>query len=92
MSTSDIEILLDKENDVLYVFDNRFSKEKTVNIHVNADMVARFEINTHKTVGFTITDFSEAMPHFKDKNEYELMEVFEIMLDTINATHSLEHR
>lgn len=92
MGTSEISINKDSDNDVLYVFDNRFERSKTTNIHVNSDIVVRIT-GDHKVVGLTITDFSKSKLSFlKDFNDYKLMECFDVILNSLDCIHkSVEH-
>ena len=93
MSTNDIGVNRDFENDILYVFDNRFDKSKTMNIHVNSDIVIRVTEN-HKVAGLTITDFSKSKFSFlKDFNDYKLMECFDVLMESLDTLHqSIEHQ
>jgi hypothetical protein len=92
MSALDLSINRDLENDVLYVFDNRFDRSKTINRHVNSDVVVRVDGDNHQVAGFTITDFSHSMPRLSRLKEYELMEEFDFIISSLNAIHSLEHK
>ena len=85
MSTNDIHINRDLENDVLYVFDERFDREKTINIALSADILLRWDSKTHEIIGLTIEAFSEIMPHFKDYSDYHLKEKFDAVLEFLNA-------
>lgn len=85
MSTRDIDINIDFDNDVLYVIKNNIDRANTMNIALTADFVARIDRKTRKVVGFTVEDFSGFFPDLKDRKEYELMEDFEIALEVLNA-------
>ena len=92
MGTNEIGLNRDNDNDVLYVFDNRYDKSKTTNIHVDADILVRIT-GDHKVVGLTITDFSKSKLSFlRDFNDYKLMECFDVILNSLDSIHkSVEH-
>lgn len=85
MSTSDISINRDHENDVIYVFDERFDRSKTMHFSLNADILLRVDPKTKKIIGLTIESFSEIMPHFNDLQDYHLKEKFDSILEFLNA-------
>jgi len=87
MTTRDVIVNKDSDNDVLYVIRGSFDKVETMNIAVNADMTARIDRGTGKVIGLTIENFSTALPHLKDNPEYILMEKFDTILNFINDSH-----
>ena len=73
MSTSDVNVEIDKKNDVLYVLKKETDISATLNVGVDADVTVRIDRRSHEVVGFTITDFSKSMfGRISDKNEYLL--------------------
>ena len=93
MSTSDINIEIDKQNDVLYVLKKGADIASTLNVGVDADVTVRIDRRSHEIVGFTITDFSKSMfSRISDKNEYILKEEFDFFISNLNAIHKgVEH-
>ena len=85
MSTNDISINRDVENDVLYVFDESFDRNNTLNVSLSEDILLRFDPSTKKVAGLTIEAFSKVMPHFMDYSDYQLMEKFDAVLEFLNA-------
>lgn len=93
MSTSDMNIEIDKKNDVLYVLKKETDISATLNLGVDADVTVRIDRRSHEVVGFTITDFSKSrFSRFSDKNEYLLKEEFDFFINNLNAIHrGVEH-
>ncbi len=93
MSTSDINIEVDKKNDVLYVLKKEADISATLNVGVDADVTVRIDRRSHEVVGFTITDFSKSMfSRLLNKNEYLLKEEFDFFISNLNAIHrGVEH-
>ncbi len=87
MTTKDIIVNRDEENDVLYVIKRDFEKKNTVNISATSDIVIRLDPNTKKIVGLTIEEFSELFPDLADRKEYNLMEDFDTVIDFLNISH-----
>lgn len=94
MSTSDVNVEIDKKNDVLYVLKKETDISATLNVGVDADVTVRIDRRTHEVVGFTITDFSKSMfSRISDKNEYLLKEEFDFFINNLNAIHrGVEHK
>ena len=94
MSTSDINVEIDKKNDVLYVLKKETDISATLNVGVDADVTGRIDRRSHEVVGFTITDFSKSMfSRVSDKNEYLLKEEFNFFISNLNAIHrGVEHK
>ena len=93
MSTSDINVEIDKKNDVLYVLKKEVDISATLNVGVDADVTVRIDRRSHDVVGFTITDFSKSMfSRLVDKNEYLLKEELDFFISNLNAIHrGVEH-
>ncbi|MBI3253058.1 MAG: hypothetical protein HYZ52_07135 [Candidatus Omnitrophica bacterium] len=88
MSTSDVNVEIDKKNDVLYVLRKEADISATLNVGVDADVMVRIDRRSHDVVGFTITDFSKSMfSRISDKNEYLLKEEFDFFINNLNAIH-----
>jgi uncharacterized protein YuzE len=88
MSTKDISINRDIDNDILYVIREGVDKGKTTNVSINADILLRLD-KTGKVVGLTIEDFSKVLPHLNDCSEYILMENFDFMIEVLNGASHL---
>jgi len=88
MSVNDISVEIDRENDVVYIIRKDADSVNTRNVSVDADTLFRFD-DKEKIVGITIERFSEVFPDLKDCKEYPLMEIFERILDYLNASHRL---
>lgn len=88
MTTKDIIINRDTDNDVLYVIKTGIDKSKTINVIATADILLRLDPDTHRVVGLTIEDFSEIFPDIKDDSDYLLMEHFDNLIELLNASHS----
>ena len=86
MSTGEISVNRDKDNDVLYVIRNDADKDKTLNHSLTADILLRLDRSTNKIVGLTIEDFSTVLPDLKDLDDYHLMERFDAILEFLNAS------
>ncbi len=85
MSTKEIMINRDLDNDILYVFKAGHDKAKTINNQLTADIVVRQDYETKEIVGLTIEDFSRALPHYAHYDEYHLKEAFDNVIDFLNA-------
>ncbi len=93
MSANDNEIIRDLENDVLYIIRKEVNKASTLNVDVNDDTTIRFDRRTHEVVGFTITDFSKSIfKRLSDKSDYEIMEQFDFIMNSVNTLHKIEHQ
>jgi len=88
MSTKDICINRDVDNDILYVMKEGIDKAKTTNISINADILLRLD-EKGEVVGLTIEDFSKVLPHLNDCSEYILMENFDFMIEVLNGASHL---
>ncbi len=88
MSTKDISINRDIDNDILYVMKEGVDKGKTTNVSINADILLRLD-ETGKVVGLTIEDFSKVLPQLNDCSEYILMENFDFMIEVLNGASHL---
>lgn len=84
MSTKDIIINRDLENDILYVIKEGVDKANTINISHNADILLRIDPATRKVIGLTVENFSRVSPHLNDDSDYALMEKFDTIIDSIN--------
>ena len=93
MSTSEINVEIDKENDVLYILKKEADISAALNVGVDADVTVRIDRRSHEVVGFTITDFSKSMfSRVSEKNEYLLKEEFDFFINNLNAIHKgVEH-
>ncbi len=88
MSTNDININRDIDNDILYVMKEGVDKGKTTNVSINADILLRLD-EKGEVVGLTIEDFSKVLPHLNDCSEYILMENFDFMIEVLNGASHL---
>jgi hypothetical protein len=84
MTAQDIRISRDYDNDVLYVLKNGVDLSVISNIIISENITVRMIKGTHDVVGFTIDEFSNVCPEWKDQKEYELMEDFDEILDLLN--------
>ena len=88
MSTNDIDINEDKENDVLYVIKREYKGKHTTNLgSANPNFTIRVDLKTRMVVGFTIENFSKIMPQIAGYGEYMQMEYFDSLIEIANATH-----
>ena len=93
MSTNEITIEIDQENDVIYVFKKNVDASTTSNIDVDSDITVRIDPRSHDVVGFTITDFSKSrFSKISHEGEYFLQEEFDFIINNLNAIHrGVEH-
>lgn len=84
----DIRVNWDRENDTLYVLRADADPERTRNLTLNTEVVARFD-EQHRIVGFIIEDFSRLFPDLKDKTDYHLMEMFEGLMTVLNEPSAI---
>ena len=92
MSTGDVSVNRDKDNDILYVIRNDADKDKTLNHALTADILLRLDRSTKKIVGLTVEDFSTVLPDLKDMSDYLLMEKFDAIIEFLNAAHLAHSR
>ena len=93
MSPADkIKINYDKENDILYVLHSDADSAKTQNVDLDKNIVARLKYPTREVVGLTIDGFSEIFPDAREFNDWQLMEIFDFLLEMINRTKNLQLR
>lgn len=85
MSTQDVIINRDMENDIVYAIKGGVNRAATVNISAGPDILVRLDSESRKVVGITIEDFSEVMPQFTNKSDYELMEIFDGLVDVLEG-------
>lgn len=86
MSTNDISINRDKDNDVLYVIKRHIDPNKTVNLTMPFG-IARFDKNMSEVVGLIIEEFSMTFKKWVALSDYELMEKFDALIEGINDMH-----
>lgn len=87
MSAKDIIVDRDSDNDVLYVIKEDVDKATTINISATADIVMRLDRKTRKVVGFTIESFSKVMPDIAHLEDYNLMEIFDGIIEFLEASN-----
>ena len=80
----EIRVSRDYENDVLYVLKNGVEMKNVSNIIIDEYMTLRVMNNVREFVGFTIDEFSQVCPEWKEKKDYELMEEFNEILEVLN--------
>ena len=87
-----IKINYDKENDILYALHSEADPNKTQNVDLDENIVARLKYPTKEVVGFTIDGFSEIFPDAREFSDWQLMEIFDFLLEMINRTKNLQPR
>ena len=87
MTTRDIVVNKDSENDIVYVYKDGFDISKTTNFAATSDIILRLDRSTGKLVGLTIEDFSNVLPDLKEQPEYILMEKFDSIIEFLNASN-----
>lgn len=87
MSTKDIVINRDLENDVIYIIKKDINKATTFNHTLTPEILIRLDRKTRKIAGFTIENFSKIMPDFANAKEWELMEAFDGIIEFLEASH-----
>ena len=88
MTANEIQISLDKDNDVIHVLKFGVDESSISNIQVDANIVMRVIKDSDKSpkeiVGFIIDDFSLVCPEWKDSESYHLMEEFDDIIKILN--------
>ncbi len=87
-----IKIDHDKSSDVLYVLHADADPKKTQNIDLDENIVFRYDLSTKAVVGFTIDEFSKIFPDAEGFSEWQLMEIFDFLLEMINRAKNLQLR
>jgi len=90
MSTNNISITRDSENDVLYVIRTDVNLKDISNYSFNSNILIRIDYKTKKIEGLTIENFSNVFPELQNLDEYHLMESFDRTLGLMNAPHSVD--
>jgi len=92
MSTDNISVNRDKENDVVYIIRTDVDLKNISNYSFNKNILIRVDAKTRKIEGLTIEAFSETFPELDDLDEYHLMESFDRTLGLMNAPHAVAPR
>lgn len=90
--TNKIKIDYDKDRDVLYVLHSEADPRTTQNIDLDENIVMRYNPSTKEVVGVIIDDFSHVFPDSEQFSEWQLMEIFDFLLDMINRAKNLQLR
>ena len=84
MTTLELRINRDLDNDILYVIKHSASERAITNLSVTEDIVLRLDRENKEIVGFIIDDFSKVFPDWKDLSDYHLSEEFIPILKVLN--------
>lgn len=84
MTTLELKINRDLDNDILYVIKHSATGRSITNLSVTEDIVLRLDRETKEIVGFIIDDFSRVFPDWKDMTDYHLSEEFNTILKVLN--------
>ena len=87
-----IKINYDKENDVLNVFHTDADPKATQNIDLDENIVLRYNPSTREIVGLIVDEFTRIFPDAEDFSEWQLMEIFDFLLEMINRAKNLQLR
>lgn len=87
-----IKINYDKTNDVLNVFHTDADPKATQNIDLDGNIVLRYNPSSKEVVGFIVDEFSRIFPDANNFSEWQLMEIFDFMLEMINRAKNLQLR
>lgn len=81
---NNVNITLDKENDILSVLLKSVDPSKTKNVDIAQNVVARLRYPTNEIVGFIVQDFSIVCHDWKDLDDWHLMEKFDALIEGLN--------
>lgn len=87
-----IEINYDKANDVLNALQAESDPKSTQNIDLDENIVIRYNPKSKKVVGFIVDEFSQIFPDANNFSEWQLMEIFDFLLEMINRAKNLQLR
>lgn len=89
---SKIKINYDKANDVLNVLYTDADPKATQNIDLDENIVIRYNPSSKEVVGFVVDEFSRIFPDVEHFSEWQLMEIFDFLLEMINRAKNLQFR